>query len=77
MPVATALRTSCEASSAASWEILLSTYKRKSGAIWRIICSANRFGFVLCAQAGLLPGNGVLAVKNARSAEQDESRFHN
>ena len=37
----------------------------------------GRLGFVLGAQARLLAGNGVLAVKNARSAEQDESRFHN
>jgi hypothetical protein len=41
------------------------------------VTAANRFGFVSCAQAGLRAGNGVLAEKNARSAEQDESRFHN
>ena len=34
------------------------------------------FGLVLGAEAGLLTGGRVLAVENARSAEQDESLFH-
>ncbi len=37
----------------------------------------ERLGFVLGAQAVLFAGGRVLAVKNARSFEQDESRFHN
>jgi hypothetical protein len=36
----------------------------------------KRLGFVLRAQAVLFAGGRVLTVKNARSAEQDESRFH-
>jgi hypothetical protein len=36
----------------------------------------KRLGFVLGAQAVLLPGGGVFGVKNSGSPKQDELRFH-
>ena len=43
-----------------------------------VLCVEKRvgFGLVLCAEALLFVGGGVLAIENARAAEQDESRFH-
>ena len=39
-------------------------------------CRSEGFAFVLGAKAVLFAGDGVLGIKDARPAEQNESRFH-